>query len=127
MDMFASPTNTKVPGAYYSQYLGPGCKGLDSFSQKWGGQEKGQLAYINGPFGKMGQILKKVLEERVDCIIIAPSWPRPWSALWKMMPVRERVRLSHKEGMFRPGSMVPVTKQARVPRYEVAAYFVLWN
>ena len=130
IDVFASPTNSKVEGAYFSLYLGPGCKGIDAFTQPWGrDRETGrrQLAFINGPFQKMGQILRKVIQERVDCIIVAPMWPRPWTALWRQMPVRERMPLPHREDLFLPGSMVAAQeRRPKAPRYSVSAYVVLW-
>jgi hypothetical protein len=126
LDAFASPTNTKVPNAYFSMFWGPGCKGVDAFSQPWGG--RGQLLYINGPFSRLGQVIRKVLEERVDAIIIAPEWPRAWAALWRLLPVRAALPLPHREDLFVPGSLVPShLAKAKAPRYRVKAYYILWN
>ena len=127
MDLFASPTNSVVPAAYYSLYMGPGCKGLDAFSQSWQQRADTELAYINGPFTKMDQILRKILEERVNAIVIAPVWPRPWTALLNQLPVKARMELPHREDLFLPGSLVPAAqRRPKAPRYKVLAYYILW-
>jgi hypothetical protein len=131
LDVFASPTNTKVPDAYYSLFLGPGCKGVDAFTQRWDADSLSQsthLAFINGPFNMMGQILRKVGDQKVDCIIIAPEWPRPWEALWTSLPVRLSIPLPHRSDLFLPGGLVPASKRhPKAPRYLVKAYYVLWD
>ena len=124
IDLFASPTNAVVP-EYCSLFWGPGCKGVDAFSRSW---SQAGLAYINGPFNRMDSILRKVLQDRVDAIIIAPDWPRPWAALWVKLPVRAKMRLPHREDLFLPGSLVPASQRhPKAPRYRVWAYFVLWE
>jgi hypothetical protein len=130
LDVFASPTNSKVPGAYFSLYLGPGCKGIDAFLQRWDTEEAAgarHLAWINGPFDRMAQILRAVKDQRVDCIIIAPAWPRPWAALWSTLPVRAVVTLPHRRDLLVPGSLVAVERrQPKAPKYKIQAFYVLW-
>ena len=130
LDVFASPTNTKVKEAYFSEYLGPGCKGVDAFQQPWArkqGSGERHLAFINGPFNMMATILRRVKDQQVDCIIIAPAWPRPWVAMWATLPVRACVDLPHRLDLFVPGSLVPLSKRhPKAPRYLVKAYYVIW-
>lgn len=60
LDVFASDKNTKVPGAFYSRYLCPGTLGVNAFAHPWAAlQGQRQLAYIYGPFGRMGAILER--------------------------------------------------------------------
>ena len=125
VDVFASPTNTKVEGAYFSLYLGPGCKGVDAFTQRW--DSAGGMAFINGPFNMMGAILRQMITQKVDAIVIAPAWPRPWMALWAQLPVRAVMDLPHRQDLFLPGSLVAVgRRQPKAPRYLVKAYYVIW-
>jgi hypothetical protein len=129
VDVFASATNTKVAGAHFAKYWGPGCKGVDAFAQNWQVSAEGErpLAYVNGPFQSMGEILSKVREQEVDCIVVAPVWPRAWSAVWAGLPVAARVDLPHRRDLFLPGALVPAAKAVpKVPRYRVRAYYVLW-
>ena len=129
VDLFASPTNSVAP-TFFSLFWGPGCKGVDAFAQSWAstvGRAHNGLAFVNGPFNQMDAILRKLLVERVDAIVISPDWPRPWAALWAQLPVRARMRLPHREDLFVPGSLVPANqRRPKAPRYRVWAYYVLW-
>lgn len=129
LDVFASATNSVVPTAYFSLFLGPGCLGVDAFAQAWRPHLSGEhiVAWINGPFQRMTQILRRVGAERVDCVIIAPLWSRPWAALWGGLPVRAVIRLPHRRDLFLPGALVPAAKRhPKAPRYAVSAYVVIW-
>lgn len=132
LDAFASATNTKVPGAFFARHWGPGCSGVDAYAQDWGraadtADERG-LVWVNGPFQEMGRILKQVAVQRVDAIIVAPVWPRPWAALWRELPVKAAVDLPHRRDLFLPGALVPKGKRApKAPRYKVRAYLVVWD
>ena len=63
------------------------------------------LAFINGPFGRIADILKKIMRERVDCVIITPEWPRHWTAMLQIMQqqgvVMESWLLPHNQGLVR--------------------------
>ena len=67
LDAFASSTNTKVPGAFYSKFYCPGSKGVDAMIHPWTAPTalglKG-LAYVYGPFSMMGPIINKIRGER---------------------------------------------------------------
>ena len=70
-DVLASSVTTKVPGSFYSKYLDVGSKGVDAFVQPWAScPQTGSrhLAYIDGPFCRMGEIIRKIADDRVDCI-----------------------------------------------------------
>jgi len=128
LDAFANPTNTKVPGAYFSMVLGPGCKGVDAFSQRWAEEEGStrQLVFVNGPFGDMGRTIRKVIKEQVDSIIIVPEWPRPWVALLTRLPVVGEWALPHRQDLLVPGSLLPKGRGAHAPRYRLKAVYVVW-
>lgn len=121
----------QVEGSYFARFWGPGCKGVEAFDQRWDrGLESSvrHLAYINGPFDRMGEILKQVKEQQVDCVMLVPSWPRPWAALLAKLPVRARERV-YRPDMFVPGGMVPQAqrlKGPKAPRYAVWVYYILW-
>ena len=84
---------------------------MDAFAQPW-----------------MGQILRAVKDQQVDCIIVAPAWPRPWAALWASLPVRATRVLPHRHDLFMPGSLVPASgRTPRAPQYRVMAYYVIWR
>ena len=125
LDCFASATNSVAP-SYFSLYLGPGCIGIDAFKHSWS-LPPDQWAFINGPFDQMGSILRKVIDDKVDAVIIAPLWPRPWSALWSDLPVRHTASLPHRPDLLLPGSLVPANKRRpKAPAYLIKAYYVRW-
>lgn len=71
--------------------LCPGTSGVDAFAHKWAFHPttgRKHLAYINGPFDKMGAIVKKIEDEKVNCVLNGPVWPRRWVAMWQSLPIR---------------------------------------
>lgn len=83
--------------------------GVDSFVHSWAtpeGQEP-PLLYANPPFGQIGRVLRKVIEERPDCLLILPVWPRGWRALLHSLPIRARWLLPHVPDLCIPGPAVP--------------------
>ena len=127
-----SRVHLQVAGSFYAKHWSAGCKGVDAFDHRWDvdeGTGARHLAFINGPFELMGSILEQVRRQRVDCVVIAPDWPRPWVALWQNIPVRARLRI-YRPDMFVPGGLVPVAKREqgpKAPRYAVYAHYVLWG
>lgn len=86
------------------------------------------LAYINGPFDKIGKIVRKIKEEGVDCILVAPVWPRHWVAMLQRMPsVKARIVLSGRPDLCIPGPHVPKAKRKpKHPRYQMQALIIIW-
>ncbi|BDA41867.1 hypothetical protein COCOBI_02-6620 [Coccomyxa sp. Obi] len=92
LDVFASDTNTRVQGRFYSKWLCKGTLGVDAFVQPWvtiRGQR--QFCWINGPFSQMGRIIKKIREERCDAVLIYPRGAAHWLGMLKYLPVRDTV------------------------------------
>ena len=85
------------------------------------------LAYINGPFDKMGAIIRKIKEDKVDCILIGPVWPRHWMAVLSKLPVIETLTLSGRPDLCIPGPHVPKHKRApKHPRCMMKAWYIKW-
>ena len=83
IDIFASSATTQVQGSYYCKFLDLDTQGVDAFVPPWAACSKTgrrHLAYINGPFHKMGVIIRKIKDEQVDCVLLGPKWPRSWVA-----------------------------------------------
>ena len=67
IDLFASSDTTKVPGSYYSKYFDLDTKQVDVFVQPWAEcAQTGErhLAYINEPFHRMGEIVRKIKDKQ---------------------------------------------------------------
>lgn len=133
LDVFASSATTKVPGSFYSKYLDIGSKGVDAFEQRWDTcLETGarHLAYINGPFHRMGEIIRKVLDDKVDCILVGPQWPRHRVAVLSSLPIKHTLTLPHWDNICIPSCYVSERKRLarpRHPRYNILAWFILWD
>ncbi|KXZ45875.1 hypothetical protein GPECTOR_49g459 [Gonium pectorale] len=126
LDLFADSYSTRIPGAFFSRYWCPGTLGVDAFAQHWGGRG---LLYANPPFGRMGEVLRKLGDEKADCLLVAPVWPRWWRALLRNMPVRARWELPHRDDLCIPGPQVPNAGGRRPmhPRYRLEVLLIEWS
>jgi hypothetical protein len=129
LDAFASTHTTKVAGAFYSRFHCEGTSGVDAFTHPWTlGTTPSQpraLVWVNGPFQDMGAIIRKILQEKVDAILIRPEWPRGWKATLAQLPVVTSVRLPPRQDMCVPSSqghahLAPM-------KYMLVADFILWQ
>ena len=129
-DLFADERTTKVPGAFYSRYWNPTALGIDGFARSWAPPTSGPapFLYINPPFDQIGKVLRKVWEDRPDCVLIVPVWPRSWRALLHGLPIQARWLLPHVEDLCIPGPMVPNAYMRRpmALRYRIEALYVAW-
>ena len=131
LDVFASSVTTKVLSSFYSKYLDVDSKGVDAFVQPWAFcRDTGarHLAYINGPFHRMGEIIRKISDEKVDCILVGPQWPRHWIAMLNRLPIRHSLTLPHWDDICIPSCYVSDHKRRaklQHPRYKILAWFIL--
>lgn len=130
IDVFADNSTCKVP-RFYSRYWCPGTLGVNAFLHPWAlNQVSGdrELCYINGDFSRMGEILRKVIDERVNCAIVYPDWPRCWQVMWGSMPVRTCYTLPRRNDLCVPGARVdPSKRRGRPPSYAIKVAIVLWD
>lgn len=135
IDLFASAESTKVKGNFYSRFYSIGTSGVDAFNHLWAQDPRTRrrhFAFINGPFEEYGAIIRKIIQEEVDCLLIAPDWPRGWSASLqlarRMGALRDSWLLPHNSELFQPGPMLPPQKaHAHAPRYRVACHLLIWG
>eukprot|EP00798_Chlamydomonas_sp_ICE-L_P005019 gene5019-biopygen15323 len=130
LDVFASGANTKVQGAYYSNYLGVGCLWVDAFQHPWvreGTPREEQLAYIHGPYHLLPQILQRVREEQVDCIVITSGLNGPWVALLSGLPVQATMELPSTADLLVAGALVPARERLKGSKDPLKASFILWG
>lgn len=70
IDLFASRLNHQLDN-YASWYPDPGSAYVDAFSFSWG---QFDLVYLFPPFSLLGRCLRKIKEEDVRAIVVAPDW-----------------------------------------------------
>lgn len=87
------------------------------------------LPYTNAPFHQLGRVLRKGIEERLDCLFIVPVWPRSWRGLLHDLLIRARWLLKHDPNLCIPGPMVPnaANRRPMVPKYRIEALYVVWR
>eukprot|EP00798_Chlamydomonas_sp_ICE-L_P023996 gene23996-biopygen18495 len=130
LDLFASWINTKVQGAYYSNYLGVGCPGVDAFQHPWvreGTSREEQLAIIHGRFHLLPQILQRVSEEQVDCIVITSGLDGPWVSLLSGLPIQATMELPSMADLLVAGASVPGRERQMGSKDPLKASFILWG
>ena len=72
VDLFASRVNHQIP-EFVSWRPEPGAIATDAFNIPW----DFPLSYLLPPFCLIPMCLRKVMQEQVDCILIAPVWRSP--------------------------------------------------
>lgn len=135
IDIFASAASSKVPGSFFSRYYCQGTSGVDAFNQQWARDSStGQrhFAFINGPFDKYGAVLRKIEQEKVDCLLIAPDWPRAWVATLQQLRQRgvlkDSWQLPQVHDLLMPGPALPANKaRPRAPRFRISCHLFLWD
>ena len=70
----------------------------------------------------MGQIIRKVRDEQVDCILIGPAWSRHWVAMLHTVTVRHKMLIPSMPNLFIPGPHAG-TKASR--GQQAFAWFIL--
>lgn len=130
LDVFASEHNTKVQGAFYSRWDCLGSSGVDAFRHPWAHRDGvRQFCYINGPFGSMGTILKKIREERCDALLIYPARHQYWRAMLCSLPIQMDVKLRAPAGqsLFLPSARVDPQKRKSAVQYIARAALIFWQ
>lgn len=70
VDLFASPTNAQLP-QFCTKFQTPGAEGTNALCCLW---PQG-LIYAFPPTPLIPRVVRKVLEERAEVLLIAPYWP----------------------------------------------------
>jgi len=135
LDAFASTNNAKA-ALFYSKTYCEGTLGIDGLVQSWKPAQAGEerpLVWANGSFREMGEIIRKVAQEKVDCLLVYPDWPRYWRTMLTDLPVAathclgDCPRLKGTELLCSPSSRVPPQKHhGKRPLYPVFCALVLF-
>lgn len=83
IDLFASRCNNKCY-QFCSRYPDPDCFQVDAFSISW----SQYFFYAFPPFALILRMLRKIIEEKSEGIVVVPCWPaQPWFPLFKKLIV----------------------------------------
>ena len=97
VDLFASRLTVQVP-RFYSWRPDPQAETTDAFAQDWA-MVKG---YAFPPFALIGRCLRKLLDQRVPCLVlIAPVWKsQSWCSLLLNLCIASPVLLPKRPGLL---------------------------
>jgi hypothetical protein len=131
LDVFAGDGATWA-GRFYSKYATLGSLGVNAFRHPWAVNSvtgSREFCLINGPFGKMGAIIRKVKEERCDGVLLYPDWPRYWRPMLGQLPVKEDWEVKGDENgiICTPGARVSGDKKKKRIRYAIRAALIVWG
>ena len=68
------------------------------------------FCFVNGPFKQMGEILRKILWEQADCVLIALGWPKTWVSMLRALPIARTVKVT-------PDSLVTTGRARTEPMF----------
>ncbi len=127
LDAFADEATTKIPGRFFPARWSPNSLGIDALAHS-GLQPPGYdgdgrpLVYINPPFERLGQIVRKLREEEPDCVLIAPMWPRWWRPHLRALPHFRACRALKAKNLFERVN-VNGKREWHTPAYRVEAWY----
>lgn len=77
IDLFAT-RHTRKCTKFYSWFPDPEAAGTDAFTHKWM-----EYFYAFPPFNMIGRVLRKVIDDKANGIVVVPRWPsQPWFPLF---------------------------------------------
>ena len=117
---------------WYSLYSAPGSSGVDGFLMPWTRADGAKaFCFVNGPYGKLNLILRKIAQEKADCILLAPSWSGSWKGLLASLPVKatmEVKKMKEEKGqplsLSVPSSRVGAEARAKAGMWTTHAYLI---
>uniref|UniRef100_A0A2D4KIK5 Reverse transcriptase RNase H-like domain-containing protein n=1 Tax=Micrurus paraensis TaxID=1970185 RepID=A0A2D4KIK5_9SAUR len=71
VDLFATPQNSQLP-RFYSRYNTPGAEGVNALRGRW----PQELLYAFPPLPLIPQVIRKLIEEQAEVVLLTPFWPR---------------------------------------------------
>ena len=92
------------------------------------------MSWCNPPFSCMAQVIRKIIDERADVLLLYPAWPRHWrgmlSHLRSQGVVSKEGALPHLPNMFKAGARVPMARRGeghKAPHYRVCYALIIWD
>lgn len=77
VDLFTSGSNHQLP-CLFSHFPTPGAEAVDALHSPW---PLGLLLYAFPPLPLIGKVIRKLLEEKTELLLLAPHWlHQPWFA-----------------------------------------------
>jgi len=128
VDVFADNLTCRMR-PFWAEHWSPGVDRVDAWAQDWSeyqAQAAGKLLYINPPWNQLGRVLQRLMADRVDAVVVYPSWNRPWQALWSLIKPVQIITLPARQGLLVAG---PRSEQPGPVKchYRVHAAVIRWQ
>lgn len=102
VDLFASAHNCQLP-RFFSRYHHPQAEGMNALTSPW----PSGLLYAFPPIRLFPKVIRKIRQQRVRLILVAPWWPRrPWFLSLHVMSVRDPIRLPQSGNLLHQGPVL---------------------
>ena len=108
----------------------------DCYWDPKGGRWRRHMGLCNPPFECMGQVIRKVMDDRADVALIYPGWPRYWQQMLVQLQQQGAVELNLRldtsqlrSDLFQAGPRMPLApNQSRKyqPHYQVNCAIIVW-
>ncbi|XP_058037816.1 uncharacterized protein LOC131197588 [Ahaetulla prasina] len=101
VDLFATPSNHQLP-RFFARFPSPGAEAVDALRSPW----PLELLYAFPPLPLIPKVIRKLLEEKAELILVAPHWPRrPWFADLKALSVTTPWRIPDNQIALSQGAL----------------------
>ncbi|XP_034289304.1 uncharacterized protein LOC117675085 [Pantherophis guttatus] len=102
VDLFATRINRQVR-RFFSRFPEPEVEGVDALHSDW----PPGLLYAFPPLPLVAKVIRKMLQEKAELLLIAPHWPRrPWFADLRALSIHHPWRLPRDRLVLRQGSLL---------------------
>ncbi|KAA6384379.1 MAG: putative Transposon Tf2-6 polyprotein, partial [Streblomastix strix] len=118
IDLFSQHFNNLLP-RFMSTIGGHGETAIDALNQTW----KKELPWIHPPIPLLPAVLKKIREEQIEAMIIAPLWP---GQIWYTELVNENAQslmLSWSNEILEPGTSL-IKKNLKLPPGKICCFLM---
>ncbi|KAA6365984.1 MAG: putative Transposon Tf2-6 polyprotein [Streblomastix strix] len=118
IDLFSQHFNNLLP-RFMSTIRGQGEIAIDALNQTW----KMELPWIHPPIPLLPAVLKKIREEQIEAIIIAPLWP---GQIWYIELENENARsliLGWSSEILEPGTSL-IKKNLKLPPGKICCFLI---
>ena len=120
---------------WYSLYSAPGSAGVDGFLMPWVNLDGSKaFCFVNGPYGKLSRVLRKIALERTNCVLVVPSWSGCWKAQLAALPVRGSMEVKKIKGekgtsipLSAPSSRVGPEARAKAGMWKTHAHLIIFG
>lgn len=98
----------------------PGSIKVNGLAHCW----RGKLSWIFPPTNLIPQVLRKVSNEKVECVLFLPDFKAPWIATLRNLPIVKNFKCKYFPGLYTLGPRVPADRHTNPPRYSWTAFYV---